>query len=271
MKKDNTKLNYLNIGCGNRFHSSWMNIDMVSYHPDVTECNILNGLPFPNNTFEVVYHSHVLEHFRQQDGKKFIEECYRILKPGGIIRIAVPDLEKITRTYLQKLEGAYKGQTQDALDYQWIMLELYDQTVRGVSGGEMKAYLEQAVIPNEEFVYNQVGYEARNLRQHLLSQQNRTDLKWKLKAIKKRFEDLFSGFSFFRNYRLGKFRYSGEIHYWMYDRYSLSKLLKEVGFTDIDIQQSTTSSIADWNTYELDAKNGLTHKPDSLFIEAKKT
>jgi predicted SAM-dependent methyltransferase len=269
MKKDN-KLNYLNIGCGNRFHPQWLNIDMVSYHPDVVQCNILNGLPFGESEFEVVYHSHVLEHFRQPDGKKFIEECYRVLKPEGIIRIAIPDLEKIVRTYLQKLDGALAGNAGDAIDYQWIMLELYDQTMRDRSGGAIRTYLEQEQIPNEGFVFSQVGEEARILRNYLMQQKNRNDFKTKMKTMIRQVKDLLKRIPFYRYYTLGKFRNSGEIHYWMYDRYSLSALLKEVGFTNVTVQQATTSSIPDWNMYELDARNGITHKPDSLFIEAKK-
>jgi len=56
----------------------------------------------------------------------------------------------------------------------------------------------------------------------------------------------------------------------MYDRYSLSKLLKGVGFTDFKIQTAFTSAIPYWNSYELDSKDGVVFKPDSLFVEVVK-
>ena len=66
------------------------------------------------------------------------------------------------------------------------------------------------------------------------------------------------------------FRNSGEVHRWMYDRYSLSRLLTESGFINIQICQADESSIPDFNTYELDTCQGKVRKPDSLFIEATK-
>jgi predicted SAM-dependent methyltransferase len=52
-----TKL--LNLGCGKRFHKDWVNLDFVSNNPSVSAHNLLNGIPFENDAFDVVYHSHV--------------------------------------------------------------------------------------------------------------------------------------------------------------------------------------------------------------------
>lgn len=73
-----------------------------------------------------------------------------------------------------------------------------------------------------------------------------------------------------RALKIGQFRLGGEIHQWMYDRYSLSELLKEIGFTDVKICNAFESGIKNWQTYELDVIDGVVRKPDSLFIEAKK-
>ena len=70
--------------------------------------------------------------------------------------------------------------------------------------------------------------------------------------------------------REGLFRNSGEIHRWMYDRYSLSRLLTQSGFTKIRVCQANESAIPNFNTYELDVYQGKIRKPDSLFIEAIK-
>src|ERR1700743_2591931 len=93
------KLPYLNLGCGHHFNKRWVNVDFVSIGDDVIGHNLLKGIPFDDSSFEVVYHSHVLEHFQKRDAVKFIDECYRVLKPGGTIRVVIPDLEQIVTHY----------------------------------------------------------------------------------------------------------------------------------------------------------------------------
>jgi hypothetical protein len=69
---------------------------------------------------------------------------------------------------------------------------------------------------------------------------------------------------------IGKFRNSGEIHQWMYDRYSLNKLLFNAGFQNITIKSAFQSQVPNWNKYQLDVKDGIVLKPDSIFIEGIK-
>ncbi len=57
---------------------------------------------------------------------------------------------------------------------------------------------------------------------------------------------------------------------WMYDRFSLSRLLKKVGFEDIKIKNPFESEIPNWSDYELDVEKGNVLDQTSLFIEAKK-
>ncbi len=53
------------------------------------------GIPFPDRSFDVVYHSHVLEHLSKSEASKFLKECSRVLRPQGVLRVVVPDLEEI--------------------------------------------------------------------------------------------------------------------------------------------------------------------------------
>jgi hypothetical protein len=85
------------------------------------------------------------------------------LKPGGIVRVVVPDLEQVCRKYLECLGRARKAGAAADQDYNWMMLELYDQAVREQSGGGMAAFLSQNPLPNEEFVYRRIGEEGRAL------------------------------------------------------------------------------------------------------------
>lgn len=291
----------LNLGCGRRFHTDWTNVDFVSTGENVIAHNLLDGIPFGNATFDVVYHSHVLEHFTKADAVRFVGECYRVLKPRGIIRVAVPDLEQIVRCYIEQLEGALKGNPVAQANYRWIMLELYDQTVRNESGGAMAAYLFQDEMENETFVYSRVGEEGRNMRRQYLKHKeeqgegnaSQTAAKATGPPLAKRtsvihaFKNKFKSWLFredvqrirqkekvLRNEQafleIGHFRRGGEIHQWMYDRYSLGALLKQHGFVNVEVKDAFSSTIPAWSTYQLEVKDGVVLKPDSLFMEALK-
>jgi hypothetical protein len=71
--------------------------------------------------------------------------------------------------------------------------------------------------------------------------------------------------------QLGRFRKSGEIHQWMYDRYSLGVLLSKCGLEKIVQRNPRESYIPDWTKFNLDTeKDGTVYHPDSLFVEAIK-
>jgi len=281
----------LNLGCGNRFNDSWINLDFTSSNPKVKSHNFLNGIPFEDGSIDVVYHSHVLEHFSKTDGVNFIKECYRVLKPNGIIRIAVPDLERIAKEYLMNLEKATNGESGAELNYDWIMLEFYDQTVRNYSGGEMAKYLFQEKIHNEDYVFGRIGEEGRKIREQFIAEKKKQNIysgeegnqklqkKTKKKLIdrikeylkNKYFKQEPIDYNILQNeISIGSFRLGGEVHQWMYDRYSLTKLLSEAGFSNIQKQTAFLSNIPEWSSYGLESKNGVIFKPDSLFMEARK-
>jgi predicted SAM-dependent methyltransferase len=266
----------LNLGCGDRYHKDWINLDMGKKRFGIISHNLISGIPFPENMFDVVYHSHVLEHFSKSDGKKLIEECYRILKPGGIIRIAVPDLEQIIKLYTKNFNLALNGDQMARQNYDWIMLEMYDQSVRHNGGGEMKKYLNQKYIPNEDFVRQRVGKFFDEFRKPKLIYKPsflKSFIKSKVPiATIKNFFGKFLNIIFGLKYkRLGKFRLSGEIHQWMYDKFSLSTLLSETRFKNIRSVGAEESSIKNWKEFCLDADpDGSLYKADSLYMEAIK-
>jgi len=92
---------FLNVACGDTFieDDSWINIDFTSHSPIVKKANILDGLPYEDNTFDVVYSSHFIEHIPVDQIELFFDDVYRILKPGGLIRLVTPDLEFLNNEY----------------------------------------------------------------------------------------------------------------------------------------------------------------------------
>lgn len=65
----------------------------------VSYLDVTKRFPYPDNTFDFVYTSHLLEHLRPFQARFCVSEIYRVLKPEGIVRIAVPDLDKVVASY----------------------------------------------------------------------------------------------------------------------------------------------------------------------------
>ncbi|MFM6021827.1 MAG: class I SAM-dependent methyltransferase [Dolichospermum sp.] len=277
----------LNLGCGDRYHPDWTNINFISTDEGVIAHNLKQGIPFPDESFDVVYHSHVLEHFPKTEGERFIQECYRVLRPQGVLRVVVPDLEQITRMYLHSLEKASHGFEEWKQNYQWMLLEMYDQTVRNCSGGEMKSFLSRKELCNQEFVIKRCGVEIQNIivaaQKEIISTKPEAEnfVKKLLKHIYRllRYSDyrhqailkVILSSSELESLKIGQFRQSGEIHQWMYDSFSLGQLLEKCGFYNIVKRDAFTSTIADWEKHcWLDVEDGEVRKPDSLFMEAIK-
>jgi predicted SAM-dependent methyltransferase len=277
-------MKYLNLGCGSRFHPDWTNVDFVSTGEGVIAHNLIQGIPFPDESFDVVYHSHLLEHLPKSQAQPFILECYRVLRPQGILRVVVPDLEEIARTYLKALEQASRGSQEWVNNYEWILLEMYDQTVRNLPGGEMAKYLLRESIPNPEFAIARWGQEAKIWIEAAKKLKEQIGTESKSKQLLRSFYRLIRYSSYRRelwlkiilgeDYKLleiGRFRQGGEIHQWMYDRYSLGLLLKQCSLEGIVKRTASESYINDWSRFNLDtAPDGTVYKPDSLFIEAIK-
>ena len=135
-KLNNQQMKMLNIVCGGRYHRDWINVDFHKDSNAVQKVNILKGLPFDNDSVDVIYCSHFLEHLSQEQAEFVLYKTKRVLKDEGICRIVVPDLENICKEYLKILKEV---KTDPSLDdrYNWITIELLDQFVRVNSGGKM--------------------------------------------------------------------------------------------------------------------------------------
>lgn len=141
------------------------------------------------------------------------------------------------------------------------MLELYDQTVRDYSGGGMAEYLYRENIPNEAFVVGRCGSEASALikagkEQRKEMQENDTSLTKKAVAMigsfirdPSRVREVLLRMLLGKErdaLKVGRFQMQGEIHQWMYDRYSLKLLLENCGFIQIVERTAYNSYITDW-------------------------
>jgi predicted SAM-dependent methyltransferase len=88
----------LHLGCGGERKAGWVNIDLLGDPVDVA-WNLASPLPFATGSVAAVFHEHLLEHLPLAAGDGFMGECCRVLAPGGILRVGVPDAGKLVRSY----------------------------------------------------------------------------------------------------------------------------------------------------------------------------
>jgi predicted SAM-dependent methyltransferase len=122
----------INIGCGQTYTKGWRNFDnsfsirlsKIPFLPVIlhkfrligsSEIQFIRfarenhieygdatrGLPIPKESCDVIYSSHMLEHLDRNGADRFLKEAFRMLRPGGIIRLAVPDIKKFVAQYTE--------------------------------------------------------------------------------------------------------------------------------------------------------------------------
>lgn len=88
----------LNLGCGTLVLKGWINVDLVGLPVDLA-WDITRPLPFADESVDVIFHEHVLEHLDAHKGYEFLTECHRVLKKGAVMRIVMPDAKRYIESY----------------------------------------------------------------------------------------------------------------------------------------------------------------------------
>ena len=243
----------LNLACGSRMHVDWNNLDfsplaylarhmilarilrrvsilserrfqrLLQIDPDIIHWDLRKGIPFEDAKFDVVYHSHFLEHLDQKVAREFLRECCRVLKPSGVMRVVVPDLEIRCRNYMDTFQTLEKTESTVA-----DAIAAHKEAIRRLVG--------QMVVKEPAGTVEQV-------------------------PLVRMIERLLRG-------NTAK---AGEIHRWMYDRFTLKELLRSVGFRDIRVESCSTGRIQGWETLRLDtSEDGSAYSRNSIYVEAVK-
>ena len=105
----------LQIGAGPNLLDGWLNTTLYPFTPGAVYLDASLPFPLPGAAFDVVFSEHVIEHLEYAEAALMLRECQRILRPGGRIRIATPDLAQIIALYTQPAAPA------QASYIRWIM------------------------------------------------------------------------------------------------------------------------------------------------------
>jgi len=138
----------LNVGCGAAPTRGWVNLDnsmsiRMGQYPGISsalarlqlidrQSAILAGMsrrasirfanaaariPFATGTVAAIYSSHMIEHLDRREARSFLAEARRVLRPGGVLRLAVPDLSRLVDQYVRSGDAdAFIGLTHMGLD-----------------------------------------------------------------------------------------------------------------------------------------------------------
>ena len=167
----------LNLGCGTKVSSSpeIINIDWSIYlrlkknrilriavpwfvkgerlerfnllKNNVMAHDLSKGIPYDTNSIDVVYHSHVLEHFDRNVAYQFLSEVKRVLKPNGIHRIVVPDFEKACSAYMSHVSVCAKH-PDEVTKHDLYIGEIIEQSVRKEAFGTSRQPAIRRFIEN---------------------------------------------------------------------------------------------------------------------------
>jgi predicted SAM-dependent methyltransferase len=98
----------LEIGARVASLDGWLSTDVDPASEDTVFLDATKPFPFDCGTFDYIYCEHMIEHISWQKGQAMFRECHRALKPGGVMRIATPDLEVILGLYSPTLAAEQK-------------------------------------------------------------------------------------------------------------------------------------------------------------------
>jgi len=120
----------LHLGCGKRYLPGFVHIDRADFPHIDFRCGA-DSLPmFESGAAELIYASHMLEYFDRFEARRVLEEWKRVLSPGGLLRLAVPDFEALAEIYFQnKKLDAILGPLYGRMEIAGTATVIYHKTV----------------------------------------------------------------------------------------------------------------------------------------------
>lgn len=144
--------NKVHFGCGGDYKKGWLNLDVnniADYWVDVR-----NPINIRDGSISLIYSSHMVEHLEHHELVFHLRECLRILKPGGLLRLGVPDFPSIIENYKDN-----------------VFLEKHRTLVQGVEFGlpdELVCYMDLMNRAFYEFGQHKIGLDKQKITNLLI-------------------------------------------------------------------------------------------------------
>jgi len=238
---------FLNIGAGTFNHKYWTNVDYGSeqyakVQNKFVELNLMDipKFPFENESIELIYSSHTIEHVNDSAVKNLIEESFRILKIGGVLRITCPDANLLLNSVKNNVSKYW------AWRHEWFKknfeikpkeIKIEDFLVREISTARCR-FFENEIEP----------LDPKIIRKKINQLDSENFLQWMVE--KNTFDSNNPQY---------------HINYWTFEK--LKKLCNEAGFTTIyhsGFGQSLSPPLTNTKIFD------NTHPKMSLYLEARK-
>jgi predicted SAM-dependent methyltransferase len=126
----------LHVGCGKRHIPGFVHVDQVAFPHVDHVCDIRNLDMFADGSASLLYACQVIEYFDREEVPRVLREWRRVLAPGGVLRLSVPDFAVMTRLYTA------------GLPLEWFLGTLYGKIPNGTEG----------------FIYHRTTYDEASLR-----------------------------------------------------------------------------------------------------------
>ena len=238
---------FLNVGAGKFNHKFWTNVDYGSeqyakIQNEFIELNLIERpkFPFEDNSIELIYTSHTIEHITDESVINFIKESQRILKKGGVLRITCPDSNLLLNSVKFKVKDFWNWRIEWFLNKFEINsneIELEDFLVRELSTARCR-FFENSNDPLHPL----------EVREKMEKLEDNDFLQWIVE--KNSFDDKFANY---------------HINYWNFEK--LKKMCIEAGFSNIyhsGFGQSLSPPLTNTKLFD------NTHPKMSLYFEARK-
>jgi predicted SAM-dependent methyltransferase len=141
----------LHIGCGQNYLRGWINVDMHPYSKADLVWDVTRGLPFDDASISLIHSEDFIEHISLQAGTDLFRESFRVLVPGGVMRLLTPSLHAFARCYLDRDPGSLKWYSEDFGVRTYA--EMFNFGMR--MGGHTFIYDEETL----DLVLQEVGFE----------------------------------------------------------------------------------------------------------------
>ena len=199
----------IHFGCGWNFLEGWDNTDMV-IPPNLTKeqeahikiIDVTKTLPYESDSVDFIFHEHMIEHIDEVDGYNFLTECYRVLKPGGVMRLSCPSIDGAMQVYQNwdnvsnEFKEEYGFLTKARFINHFIYYEAAGYTGKkftpegGIKYVNNPDYWHKYMYDREDFSYklDYIGFKEVNFVNKHKSQYN------ELKGLERRFGGKFKSF-----------------------------------------------------------------------------